>query len=100
MAVRFKIVPSASSFGAQVIHWYYNLGLVRRVIPDNGREMGRLRRALSRLAAAARFEERPGFEHRLEPAGAAAFRREAFDYAGSFDETLNRSEDTDLGDRG
>lgn len=94
MVVRFKVVAADESFNSRLSAFYYELGTVRRVgAAENRRGFAPLLRAL------AKYREQATTRHGLEPAGAAAFRKEVFKIVGLFDEALARSEDADMGRR-
>ena len=99
MVVRFKVVPASRNLSNLIGHWCYSFGLIRRLIPDSTRGKGIFNRAARRLRAVAKYEEKATMKHGLEAAGGAAFRREVFQILGMFDESLKRSEDTDMGFR-
>ncbi|MBP7828926.1 MAG: glycosyltransferase [Kiritimatiellae bacterium] len=98
--VRFRIVPARDNLSSRLSHFAYEISLRKRLDPDPG--------PLPRgLAAKARFVFSPPplpapeitADHRLEAAGAAAYRREVFERVGLFDESLGRAEDSDMGRR-
>lgn len=94
MVVRFKVVGAGSDFGSRASSLYYELGYVRRLAV-----WGVARRPARIFWALAAHRERATEEHGLEPAGAACFRREVFERAGWFDESFERAEDTEFGER-
>jgi GT2 family glycosyltransferase len=94
MIVRFKVVGAGSDFGSRAAGLYYELGYVRRLAV-----WGVARRPARIFRALAGYQERATAEHGLEPAGAACFRREVFERAGGFDESFERAEDTEFGER-
>lgn len=96
--VRFKMVAAGKDLGSRISHFYFDVSVRRRLgdpeeLPpaDGWRE--RLARAWRKPP---QFEETITTRHQLEAAGAAAFRREVFAAVGTFDESLQRAEDTDL----
>lgn len=94
MVVRFKVVAADEDFNSRLSAFYYEMGTVKRVATaENRRGFGPLLRAL------AEYREQATTRHGLEPAGAAAFRKEVFKIVGPFDEALIRSEDADMGRR-
>lgn len=94
MVVRFKVMGADADFSRRVSSLYYDLGYVRRLaVWGVARQPARIFRAL------ASFEERATEDHGLEPAGGACFRREVFERAGWFNESFERAEDSEFGDR-
>jgi len=95
--VRFKVVAARRDPGSRISHFYFDVSVRRRLVPEPVAETVSWR---ERVALAwrkpPRFEETITTRHQLEAAGAAAFRREVFVRAGSFDESLQRAEDTDM----
>ncbi|HOW98678.1 MAG TPA: glycosyltransferase [Kiritimatiellia bacterium] len=98
--VRFRIVPARDNLSSRLSHFAYEISLRKRLDPDPGPAPRGLRERL-------RFYVRPPplpppaitADHRLEAAGAAAYRREVFERVGLFDESLGRAEDSDMGRR-
>ncbi|MFI5398555.1 MAG: glycosyltransferase family 2 protein [Candidatus Binatia bacterium] len=88
--VRFKLVAADDAFLSRMCHAYQEASVKRRLA--DGRNFSGLR-GMWRLL---RAEETLTTEHRLEAAGAAAFRREVFDRVGLFDESFARAEDSDF----
>lgn len=93
--VRFKMVAAGRSFSDRVGHMYCSFSTLQRLIPAGGD--GSV--FFGRLRAVARYREQATTKHNLEAAGGAAYRREVFDAAGRFDESLQRSEDSDMAAR-
>jgi len=93
--VRFKMVAAGRGFSDRVGHMYYTLSTLQRLVPVDGNTPS----SLERLRSVARYREHATTKHNLEAAGGAAYRREVFDIAGTFDESLLRSEDSDLAAR-
>ncbi len=98
--VRFGIVPSDRWPGSLLSHFYYDLSFRKRLLPHAWPKSASRREKLRTY-----FQKLPdtpetiSTDHRLEAAGAAAFRRDIFDEVGLFDEQLKRAEDTDLSHR-
>lgn len=98
--VRFRIVPARNNLSSRLSHFAYEISLRKRLDPDPGPVPRGLRERL-------RFYWRPPplpapaitADHRLEAAGAAAYRRGVFERVGLFDESLGRAEDSDMGRR-
>ena len=97
MVVRFKVVAAGRDMGSRISHFYFDVSVRRRLAPDPPAPAHGWRERLARAwRTPPRFEETITTHHQLEAAGAAAFRREVFASAGSFDESLQRAEDTDM----
>jgi len=97
MVVRFKIVAAGNDLGSRISHFYFDVSVRRRLDPNPPAPARSWRARLSRVwQKPPRFEETLTTRHQLEAAGAAAFRREVFASVGTFDESLQRAEDTDL----
>jgi GT2 family glycosyltransferase len=97
MVVRFKVVAAGRDLGSRISHFYFDVSVRRRLAPDAPGPAHGWRERLARAwRRPPRFEETITTRHELEAAGAAAFRREVFASAGSFDESLQRAEDTDM----
>jgi glycosyltransferase involved in cell wall biosynthesis len=95
--VRFKIVAAGKDLGSRISHFYFDVSVRRRLEPDPPPPAEGWRARLARAwRKPPRFEETITTRHQLEAAGAAAFRREVFAAVGSFDESLQRAEDTDM----
>jgi GT2 family glycosyltransferase len=94
MVVRFKVVGVGSDFGSRAGAFYQDLSLVRRLAV-----WGVNRKPARIFWALASFRERATEEHGLEPAGGACFRREVFEQVGWFDESFQRAEDSEFGQR-
>ncbi len=98
--VRFGIVPADRSPGSLLSHFYYEVSFRKRLQiherPPPSSKKEKLFDYFRKLPAP---PEQITTEHRLEAAGAAAFRRAVFERVGFFDETLKRAEDTDLSAR-
>lgn len=92
MVLRFKVVAAGTGFSDRVGHMYYSFSVLQRLIPGSGDRPG----FLDRLRTVARYREEATTNHNLEAAGGAAYRREVFDIAGRFDESLLRGEDSDM----
>jgi GT2 family glycosyltransferase len=93
--LRFKVVAAGKNFSDRVGHMYYSFSVLQRLIPASPGRPG----FLDRLRTVARYREETTTDHNLEAAGGAAYRREVFDVAGKFDETLLRGEDSDFAAR-
>jgi GT2 family glycosyltransferase len=95
--VRFKMVPSRKDLGSRISHFYFDVSVRRRLTPDPPPPVHAWTDRLARVwQKTPRFEETITTRHQLEAAGAAAFRRDVFESAGRFDESLQRAEDTDM----
>lgn len=90
--LRFKVVAAGTGFSDRIGHLNYSFTVLQRLVPISGDKIG----FLDRLRAVAYCEEEATTNHNLPAAGGAAYRREVFDSAGKFDETLLRGEDSDL----
>ena len=90
--VRFKVVAAGAGFSDRIGHMYYSFSVLQRLIPGIGDRPG----FFDRLRTVARYREEATTNHNLEAAGGAAYRREVFDVAGKFDESLLRGEDSDM----
>lgn len=97
--MRFKVVPASTEFRFRASHLYHSAGILRRLVLEFSNEASHLRRAWLRLRAIARYREQGTTRHNLEAGGGAGFLREVFETVGGFDETLQRSEDADMGAR-
>lgn len=93
--LRFKVVAAGKNFSDRVGHMYYTYSVLQRLIPASADTSG----FLDRLRTVARYREEATTDHHLEAAGGAAYRREVFDVAGTFDESLLRGEDSDFAAR-
>jgi GT2 family glycosyltransferase len=93
--VRFKVVSAGKGFSDRVGHMYYSFSVLQRLLPASADRLG----FLDRLRMVARYREEATTNHNLEAAGGAAYRREVFDVAGKFDESLLRGEDSDFAAR-
>ncbi|MGA7878788.1 MAG: glycosyltransferase [Desulfoferrobacter sp.] len=93
--VRFKIIASQGDIFSRLSHFYYEISFLNRLLPqpELKRNMEKVKRYFKRLTVP---KKEITTQHELEAAGAAAFRREVFDRAGLFDESLLRGEDTDF----
>jgi glycosyltransferase involved in cell wall biosynthesis len=97
MVVRFKVIAAGTDLGSRISHFYFDVSVRRRLAPDPPAPARDWRERLAWVwRRPPRFEEKTTIHHQLEAAGAAAFRREVFARAGSFDESLQRAEDTDM----
>ena len=95
MIVRFKVVSDEDHFGGRLSQLFYEASICRRLLPrvPPGPLPGRLAFYLRKMP---RTEEAVTVDHDLEPVGGAAFRRGVFEIVGLFDESLARTEDTDM----
>ena len=95
--MRFGIVPADRWPGSLLSHFYYEVSFRKRLQPRqwpaSASRREKLRFHFRKLPAE---PDTITTDHRLEAAGAAAFRRAVFDRVGRFDENLKRAEDTDL----
>jgi GT2 family glycosyltransferase len=90
--VRFKIVAAGTGFSDRVGHLHYNSAMIQTLVRPSGDSPG----LFDRLQAVAQYREETTTNHDLPAAGGAAYRREVFEMAGKFDESLLRGEDSDL----
>jgi GT2 family glycosyltransferase len=91
------MVPSRKDLGSRISHFYFDVSVRRRLTPDPPPPVHAWTDRLARVwQKTPRFEETITTRHQLEAAGAAAFRRDVFESAGRFDESLQRAEDTDM----
>jgi glycosyltransferase involved in cell wall biosynthesis len=97
--VRFRIVAAGCTLGDEVIDYYYQLGILGRLMPvlnDADGAFAMLRRRLHQIVE---VNQQATFDHRLEAAGAAVFHRRVFERVGSFDVRFFRSEDSDMAEK-
>jgi glycosyltransferase involved in cell wall biosynthesis len=99
MVVRFKVVAAGDDLSDRIGDFYYSLGTVKRIVRRTPENAGCRWAEWNRIKDIIGYKEEPTTEHGLEAAGGAAFRRGVFDIAGVFDESLQRSEDADMGMR-
>lgn len=97
MAVRFRIVPSDRRPASRISHFHYDVSFRKRLQPPS--------QTVDDVSWKSAWRKWPSWPteitclHNLEPAGAAAFRREVFDKVGFFDPELKRAEDIDMRSR-
>lgn len=99
MVVRFKVIAAGADLSSRVSDFYYRLGAVKRIVDVAPETTSRRWETWNRFRAIAHYIEQPTAQHGLEAAGGAAFRRTVFETVGIFDESLERSEDTDMATR-
>lgn len=90
--VRFTVVPATRGFSDRVGHLNYSLAMLQRVVRTSGNKPS----FLDCMRAVANYREEVTTNHTLPAAGGAAYRREVFNFAGKFDESLLRGEDSDM----
>lgn len=92
--VRFKIVASRDDISSRISHFYYEFSFLNRLVTPTGPKttLEKMKQHFKKMSTP---KAEVSFEHGLEAAGAAAFRRYVFERVGYFDENLLRGEDTD-----
>nr|CAX68961.1 Glycosyl transferase 2 [uncultured bacterium] len=96
--IRFKIFPYENQFFSKLAHLYWEVSFKNRLQNENKVHRSMLKRIMCAWSKVPELNS-VSTEHNLEPAGAAAFRREVFEEVGLFDESLQRGEDTEMGER-